>query len=475
MQIKLALPKGRLQACTSTLLRKAGFDVNDYHQGSRSYRPRCSSNPELFFKVFQEKDIAVQVAIGNYDLGICGQDWAEEHMVKFTSEALVKIRDLGCGRKAVQALAADSGAALDKLKRRPEGLRIVSEYPNLAEHFALANRLPRFRIFPVWGAAEAYPPDNADLAIAARPIGKGVGGLVPTAVEGLVPVATILEGGAVLIANRNSLEHKDLSCLLAPLATAKVEHDTAAQPAGAVSGLITAPSQTGDSPVYLALADGHQQQPTAAHLKRAGIKIDGYPEEGAPRSRPSIDMDGVVVKVIRPQDMPFQVANGNFDLAITGRDWLYDHLCRFPASPVKGVADLGYGKVRIVAVVGPNLAVSSAAELRKASQGSHLRLASEYTNIVDRYASANHLTPCKVIPTWGASEAFLPEDADVLIENTQTGATLARNNLRIIDTLLESTACLIANAEAVQDSSKRDRLARLVQCLSRGVEAGAVP
>ncbi len=62
-----------------------------------------------------------------------------------------------------------------------------------------------------------------------------------------------------------------------------------------------------------------------------------------------------------------------------------------------------------------------------------MRVASEYVNIADKYAHDNHLVPYKVIPTWGASEAFLPEDADVLIENTETGSTISRHNLKIIE------------------------------------------
>ena len=73
------------------------------------------------------------------------------------------------------------------------------------------------------------------------------------------------------------------------------------------------------------------------------------------------------------------------------------------------------------------------------------RIASEYVNIADKYARDNHLGHYRVIPTWGATEAFLPEDADLLIENTETGRTIARHNLKIIDTLFESTGCLIGN------------------------------
>jgi ATP phosphoribosyltransferase len=84
-----------------------------------------------------------------------------------------------------------------------------------------------------------------------------------------------------------------------------------------------------------------------------------------------------------------------------------------------------------------------------------LRIASEYINIADKYARENHLSPCRLIPTWGASEAFLPEDADLLIENTQTGRTLAQHGLRIIDTLFESSACLIGSARSTDDIKKK--------------------
>ena len=115
--------------------------------------------------------------------------------------------------------------------------------------------------------------------------------------------------------------------------------------------------------------------------------------------------------------------------------------------------------------------VSGTDDLRKLKRDSALRVASEYVNIADKYAHDNHLTPCKIIPTWGASEAFLPEDADVLIENTQTGSTIAQHNLKIIDTLFESSACLIGNTEAMGRLDKREKISHLVEAMRRGVEA----
>jgi len=469
VQVKLALPKGQLQDSTADLLKEVGLDVSNYSEGSRSYRPQCSGGFGLFLKVFHEKDIAIQVAIGNYDLGICRLDWVEELLAKYYSEGVVKVRDLSYGRRSLYAVAAQSSgySSLEALKDHNDSLRIVSEYPNLAEAFALKQRLRKFQIFPVWGSAGVYPPENAELAIITEPLSRKLRD------QGLVPVATLLESSAYLIANRDSLERKNLSRLLASLSTGEVPKSYVKESSLVDAGSEARYAATDRPLVSLALPDGHQQRHVVAFLNRAGLKIEGY-NVGKASTRPRIELDGVTVKVIRPQDMPLQVANGNFDLAITGRDWLRDHLYRFPSSPVDEVLDLGFGKVRIVAVVSKDLHVSSANDLRKMRKDSALRVASEYVNIADKYAHDNYLVPYKLIPTWGASEAFLPEDADVLIENTETGSTIAKHNLKIVDTLFESSACLIGNTEAIRWPEKKDRIAYLVETMKRVVEAGCV-
>lgn len=216
-----------------------------------------------------------------------------------------------------------------------------------------------------------------------------------------------------------------------------------------------------DELVRLALPNGHQQGPTAQFLSHIGLEIKGYAEHH-PRPTPP----GLKIKVIRPQDMPLQVANGHFDLAITGQDWLWDYLCCFPSSPVRDVLTLGFGKVRVVAVVVEDLPVKTGDDIRALIQRgeiSHLRVASEYVHIADKYARDNHLAPYKLIPTWGASEAFLPEDADLLIENTQTGATLAQHRLKIVDILLESSACVIVNT----NPPSREREAKIDQLVEQ--------
>jgi len=170
--------------------------------------------------------------------------------------------------------------------------------------------------------------------------------------------------------------------------------------------------------------------------------------------------------------MPLQVANGNFDLAVTGKDWLMEHLYQFPSSPVTEILDLKFSKVKIVAVVSKDLPVTDVYSLRghNAESSVPIRVVSEYVNIADKCARDNHLGVYRVIPTWGASEAFLPEDADLLIENTQTGRTIARHNLKIIDTLFESTACLIGNKESVSSSTKGERIKSITETLQVAME-----
>lgn len=467
MQLKIALPKGRLLGETATLLGQAGWGLDEYRDGTRSYRLKSKKLPNLFAKVFQERDIPIQIAVGNYDLGICGLDWVEELLAKYPDSALVKLRNLGYGTGALYAVASRSQPApqIDTLQKQRDVIRLASEYPNLAESLALNLRLKRFSIFPLWGAAEVYPPENADLVLISRKTGE------KTFNHDLVAVSRVLDFGAYLIANRHSWESKDLSPALDSL------EDILACSGGRptrVPDIETIPEEKGKYPVgevggdvvRLALPDGHQQQPTIQLLNKAGIKIDDYPSAGGNR-RPTSNLSRVTIKVIRPQDMPLQVANGNFDLAVTGKDWLTEHLNQFPASPVVELLDLKFGWVRIVAVVSQDLPVTDTNGLKQlyAEQAAPIRVASEYINIADKYARDNHLGFYRIIPTWGATEAFLSEDADLLIENTQTGRTLAEHKLKIIETIFESTARLIGNKDSISNPDKSKKIKSIIEIL----------
>ncbi|MFC2051423.1 ATP phosphoribosyltransferase [Chloroflexota bacterium] len=482
MSIKIALPKGLLLSKTANLLERADWGLTGYNQKARLYYLDSQRFPNLLAKIFHEKDIPIQVAVGNYDLGICGLDWVEELLIKYPSSALVKLRNLGYGDGALYMVAGQAGAvpSLEAVLAKEGVIRLASEYPNLAESFALDLRLRRFSVFPLWGAAEAYPPESADLAL----ISGGANEKVFN--HDLVPVASILNFSACLIANKSSWESKDLSQILASIDSILPGIEGCSPPpAGSIVSIPEIDGQyhsqlpgkpkvlsgVAEGAVRLALPDGHQQLPTLQLLSKAGIQIDDYPSDAGNR-RPTTSLAGVDIKVIRPQDMPLQVANGNFDLAITGKDWLMEHLYQFPSSPVTELLDLKFGRVRIVAVVSKDLPVDDVAGLKQlyAERLLPIRVASEYVNIADKCARDNHLGVYKVIPTWGASEAFLPEDADLLIENTETGRTIARHNLKIIDTLFESTAHLIGNKDSITSFAKGKQVKSITETLRAAVE-----
>ena len=468
MPIKIALPKGRLLHETAVLLRRADWGLGDYHQKASFYRLESERFPNLLAKVFHEKDIPIQVAVGNYDLGICGLDWVEELLVKYPSSGVVKVKNLEYERSALYMAASRfSGVStVEELLTKPDIIRIASEYPNLAEAFAMKFRLRRFSLFPLWGAAEVYPPESADLVLVSVRKERELLG------HGLVPVNKVLDSGACLIANASSWVTKDLSEILASIEDGLLGMEKPASHSGTVkvkelSGGESSMEADEDA-VWLALPDGHQQAPALTLLSKAGIQIADNPGN----RRPAINLAGVMTKMIRPQDMPLQVANGNFDLAVTGRDWLTEHLYQFPSSPVRELLDLKFGKVRIVAVITKDSSADDVHSLKQldTERLAPLRVASEYINIADKYARDNHLGPYRVIPTWGASEGFVPEDADLLIENTQTGRTITRHNLKIIDTLFESTACLIGGANGKSDSIRGERIQSIIRMLQAAVE-----
>jgi len=446
--------------------KSADWGLPGYNAKARLYRFESETVSGLSAKVFHEKDVPIQVAIGNYDIGICGLDWVEELLVKYPSSAVVKVKDLGYGEGSLY-IAADGSAGISDeadLHSRKGRVRIASEYPNLAEAFALKCRLRRFSVFPLWGGAEVYPPDSAELALLSGEMASSCG---------LVMVSRVLNFGAALIANRDSWAKKDISKLLDTLGDGLPsggKRASSAQSESLPSVKAARHKSENGAIVRLALPDGHQQTHAVKLLKQAGINIADYPSDNGNR-RPSIGIDGVSVKVIRPQDMPLQVANGNFDVAMTGRDWLRDHLYQFPSSPVVELADLKFGAVRIVAVAHNDMPVSDAYSLKQYNdrRSAPLRVASEYVNIADKYARDNHLGRYRVIPTWGATEAFLPEDADLLIENTETGQTIAKNNLKIIDTLFRSTGCLIGNRDSLSSPERRKMIESITETLRRAV------
>ena len=261
--------------------------------------------------------------MGNYDLGICGLDWIQELVSKYPASGLVKIKDLGYGRIYLY-LAAGSGARYSdvaSIQTSSDVISIASEYPNLAESLALNLRLKRFNIFPVWGAAEIYPPENADLVLLSNAGGR------ENLPANLIAVSQVLASTAFLIANKNSLEIKDLSEILDTLIplggsparrsgsaglldrqpeplrfTVPIEYKTpeparslrntlemqfgrrrTEAPKGTSAGT-PAPLTGSDEDVRLALPDGHAQKHVVNVLAKAGIRIKDYPSETGSRT-----------------------------------------------------------------------------------------------------------------------------------------------------------------------------------------------
>ena len=466
--IRLALPTGELRRPLAALLERAGLRVAGYGQGSRSYHLLAEGEGPLQVRVFRERDIPVQIALGNYDLGICGLPWVEEFLCRYPGEAIVRLGGLPVGGAGLFVAAAPGQwGSLSELAGR-WGVRIVSEFPHLAEAFALAARLPAYRIVPVWGAAEVYPPEDADLALVAA---AEESALAPM---GLVPLHRLLEGRAWVIAHRPSLRRKEMGWLLSLLAACGLE-------AGGGVSLppplaLSRPPPPAPPPerrtLRIALPDGHQQQHVLAALAEAGLEFSGYAQG---ERRPRAPLAGVEAKVVRPQDMPQMVALGAFDLAISGRDCLLEHLYRFPSSPVEMALDLGRGTFDVCAAVAADLPASTLAEAldRWRQQGvGTVRIASEFVSIADHYARSRHFWRYRVVPTAGASEGFVPEDAELLIEGTETGRTLQENRLKAIDVLFRSTTCVIVRRGAPPGPRGR-LLATLLQRLARGAVAAS--
>jgi ATP phosphoribosyltransferase len=436
--VRVALPRGDLRDALAGRLQAAGFVAEGYGEGSRAYRFEVTGRPSVVVRVFSERDIPIQVALGQYDLGITRGAWVDELLVRYARDSIVRLRAIDLGRERI-VLAGPAGADVASLAAS-RVVRVASEYPNLAGRFLNRLRVPSYRLFEVWGQAQAWPPEDADLAV------------VPErdiASEDVVTLATVHEGSAWLIGNRRALAGRDLRAALDPLLrlpASPVESGPVDPRALRVTRppRLDAPAQR--STLRVAVPDGHAQRHTVAALAEAGIAFAGYTATEAVR-RPRSSIPGVEVKVIRPQDMPMAVALGHFDLALTGRDWLAAHLATFPGSPVVELADLRRSRYSLGAVVPEDLPAETIEEAiaywRRDDPQRPIRVASEYAPLADQYARERRLGRYKVIPIAGASEGFVPDDAEILIEGSETGTTLRANRLRMIDVIMESTNCAI--------------------------------
>lgn len=211
----------------------------------------------------------------------------------------------------------------------------------------------------------------------------------------------------------------------------------------------------------IGLPKGSLQEATFAMLKRAGwdFQVDS-------RSyMPSCDDEEVEALLVRPQEIPRYVHDGILDAGLTGEDWIVD--C---GADVTEVADLAYNKatlrpLRVVA------AVKDDSDIRGVKDLEGKRVATEYVNLARRWLESNGVS-AQVEFSWGACEVKVPELADAIVVNTETGSSLRMHDLRVIETILESTARLIANKNAWQDSWKRNKIENMAMLLQGAINAG---
>jgi ATP phosphoribosyltransferase len=168
--------------------------------------------------------------------------------------------------------------------------------------------------------------------------------------------------------------------------------------------------------------------------------------------------------LIRAQEMARYVEDGILDAGLTGRDWVQES-----ASKVEAVADLVYakqsfGKVRWV------LAVPESSSFRTVKDLEGKIIATELVKTTERYLASNGVH-AKVEFSWGATEVKPPVLADAIVEVTETGSSLRANQLKIIDTVLESNTQLIVNVDSWQDAWKRRKLEDMRLLLEGAINA----
>ena len=178
------------------------------------------------------------------------------------------------------------------------------------------------------------------------------------------------------------------------------------------------------------------------------------------------------VRILRPQEIPVYVADGLFDLGITGRDWVEER-----GSAVVSLGQLAYSKntanpARVVLAVGADSPAQSLAELAAAvaDRPGRLRVSTEYPELT-RKALAVHGVEADLALSYGATEAKVPDIADAVVDMTETGSALRAAGLKVIETLLVSHTELIANPVSAADPAKRHAMEQILTLLQGTLEA----
>jgi ATP phosphoribosyltransferase len=212
----------------------------------------------------------------------------------------------------------------------------------------------------------------------------------------------------------------------------------------------------------LALPKGSLEEQTLLLFSQADLEVKGASRGYNPTiADPRIDR----VKILRPQEIPLYVADGHFDLGISGFDWVTES-----GADVLDVAELPYAKtgagvVKMVLAVPDDSDIRSAADIKPGS-----RITTEFPKVTRAYFERLGI-PVEVFFSYGATEAKVPELMDALVDLTETGVTLRKNGLRVVDVVLESTTRLLANRAAWEDPEKRLAIEEIRTLLLGVIEA----
>ncbi len=217
---------------------------------------------------------------------------------------------------------------------------------------------------------------------------------------------------------------------------------------------------TAQDVLRIGLPKGSLQESTIDLFARAGYRV-----RVAGRSYfPAIDDPGLEAVLFRAQEMSRYVEDGVIDVGITGRDWVVEN-----RSDVQEVCELPYSKstgqpVRWV------LAVPAESGVEKPEDLADGIIATELVSATTKYFADRKIPIKKVEFSWGATEVKA-RLVDAIVDITETGSSLRANNLRVIDTILTSTTCLVVNHGAWQDPAKRQRIEDLALLLNGAIAA----
>jgi ATP phosphoribosyltransferase len=210
----------------------------------------------------------------------------------------------------------------------------------------------------------------------------------------------------------------------------------------------------------LGLPKGSLEESTRSLFAKAGWKITSNSRS----YRPSINDPELDGRFVRAQEVSRYVEHGFFDCGLTGLDWIQEN-----GSDVVEVCDLVYSRAS-ASMSRWVLCVAEDSPMRSPKDLAGKRVATELVRTVERYFAAKKI-PVTVEFSWGATEVKVPDLVDAIVDITETGSSLRANNLRVIDTLLETNTKLIANKKAWANPAKRKKIETIALLLRGALEA----